>query len=251
MSEAPLPARRYTEKEVARLLDRATELQSHETRAPDHDGLTLGELELIAREAGIDPALLQQAASELDRRPELSGWGPRLAGEVVNLVLERTFEGELDSSGLEALVPLVNIAADTTGNVSLVGRTLNFSGGGQQSSRAIQVLISSRDGRTQLRVEERYGQLAGGLFGGIVGGAGTGIGIGVGAGVGATLGSALFTVAFPVAALAATYGIARYAFRSVVRRRRNALSTLVEQVGAAVARQNEPPLLGSTDGLAP
>jgi hypothetical protein len=234
MSETHLPARRYDDKEIARLLKRATELQAQEPHTPEHEGLTLRELEIIAREAGIDAGLLHQAAAELDRGPAQTGLGPLLAGEVVSLLLERTFEGELDASELEGLLPLVNIAADTTGNVSLVGHTLNFNGGGQQSSRAVQILISSRDGQTLVRVEERYGQLAGGLFGGIVGGGGVGFGVGMGAGVGTALGSTLFVVGIPLLVIGGTYGIARYAFKTIVGKRRKALTKLMDQVGAAV-----------------
>lgn len=235
MSDKNLPARRYDDKEIARLLKRATELQAHEPHRVERDGMTLAELEAIAREAGIDPSLLQQAASELDREPSNHGWIPHLVGETPSLIIERAFEGELATNDLEGLVPLVNVAADTTGNVSLVGRTLNFSGGGQQSARSVQILITGRDGRTQLRIEERYGQLLGGLYGGIVGGGGVGMGIGVGAGIGTALGSAIFVVGIPIALFSSSYVIARTLFRTIVRKRRKALTRLVDQVAEAVA----------------
>jgi hypothetical protein len=127
-TDSNLPARRYDDKEIARLLKRATELQVREPQHPEHDGMTLQELGAIAREAGIDPALLQQAASELDTEPEEGGWGALFAGDQTSLVIERSFEGELDDVGMEGLVPLVNRAADLTGNISSVGRTLNFTG---------------------------------------------------------------------------------------------------------------------------
>lgn len=248
MSDTNLPARRYDDKEIARLLKRATELQAREPQHPEHDGMTLAELEAVAREAGIDPALLQQAASELDHEPEAGGWGPLLVGDRTNLVIERSFEGELDQAALEGLVPHVNIAADLTGNISSVGRTLNFSGGGQQSTRSIQVLVSSRDGRTTIRIEERYGQLVGALFGGIVGGGGVGMGVGVGAGVGAAAGSALLTVALPFGVIGLTYSIARFSFKKVVARRRRALRKLVDQVAAIVAEQNTRRLAAGNGG---
>lgn len=243
-----LPARRYDDKEVARLLKRATELQAREPHHRDPGGLTLEELGAIAREAGIDPALIQEAAAELDSEPQEGGLGPLLAGDQINLTIERSFEGELDDGGLEALVPFINAAADITGSVSSVGRTLNFSGGGQQSTRAVQIMVSSRDGRTTIRIEERYGQLVGALFGGIVGGGGVGFGVGLGAGIGASIGSALLTVAIPVGALAATYGVARVAFKRVVTRRRRALRKLVDQVGDVVARHGRRQLADGDPG---
>lgn len=234
MTDSNLPSRRYDDKEIARLLKRATELQAREPQHLERDGLTLKELEGVAREAGIDPDLLRRAASELDQEPASGGLGPMLAGEQTSLVIERAFDGELDHAGLESLVPYVNLAADLTGSISSVGRTLNFSGGGQQSTRSIQVIISSRDGQTRIRIEERYGQLLGALFGGVVGGGGVGMGVGIGAGLGAAAGSVALTVALPFAAIGAAYGIARFSFKRVVTRRRRALRRLVEQVGEAV-----------------
>ncbi len=240
-----LPARRYDDDEVARLLKRATELQAKQPNLRDPGGLTLEELEAIAREAGIDPAMLQEAAAELDSETRQGGLGPLLAGDQIQLTIERSFDGELDTSALESLVPAINAAADITGSVSSVGRTLNFSGGGQQSTRAVQIMVSSRDGRTTIRIEERYGQLVGALFGGIVGGGGVGFGVGLGSGIGAAVGSVALTVALPFGAMAATYGIARFAFKRVVARRRRALRKLVDQVGATVAHHGRRSL---TDG---
>ncbi len=233
MSDKKLPARRYSDDEIARLLQRATEL-AHEPRPREAEGMTLVELESIAREAGIDPRLLQRAATELDREPERKGLGPLLAGDTINLVIERSFDGELAVSDLEGLVPMINSAADTTGNVALVGKTLNFNGGGQQSSRSVQILVSSRAGKTQVRLEERYGQLAGGLFGGILGGGGGGVGIAAGAGIGGSTGSIALGLGIPLLVVGGCYALARTIFRSVVRKRRKKLTDLVNQIAAVV-----------------
>ena len=251
MTDSNLPARRYSDKEISRLLKRATELQSQDPNSSERDGMTLAELEGIAREAGIDPAMLQRAASELDREPARSGLGPLLAGDTLALVIERSFEGELDASELEALVPLINSAADTPGNVALVGRTLNFNGGGQQNARSVQVLVTSREGRTQVRIEERYGQLAGGLFAGLVGGGGMGLGVGVGSGVGAAIGSALFVVGIPVLTVSALYGVARTIYRNLVGKRRKVLTGLVDRIGEAVEASNRQALRDAAAELPP
>lgn len=60
--------RRYTEEEVARILDRATEVQpsgGHPGGASD--GMTLAELHEIGREVGISTDLITRAASSIDR----------------------------------------------------------------------------------------------------------------------------------------------------------------------------------------
>ena len=62
MAEGP---RRYGDAEVARLLERATELQVRRGGGSG-EGLTLEELRDVAREAGIDPEMISAAAAELD-----------------------------------------------------------------------------------------------------------------------------------------------------------------------------------------
>ncbi len=56
--------RTYSREEIAALMERAAELQSHGS-AGNEDGLTLDELEAVAASSGIDPAALRQAASEM------------------------------------------------------------------------------------------------------------------------------------------------------------------------------------------
>jgi hypothetical protein len=236
MAERPLPARRYSDDEVARLLQRATELQRHDPLLGGREGLSLAELESIAGEAGIDPALIRQAANELDREPARHGVGSALLGEETTLIIERRFTGALDRDHLEELVALINGAANATGQISLVGRTLNFSSAsGGNHPRSVQVMVSSRNGETRLHIEERYGQLAGALFGGIVGGGGGGLGMGFGLPLGQMLGSAALMAAIPVAVVGGCYLLARTIFRSVVGKRRQALIRLVEQIGEFVA----------------
>lgn len=235
MTDRPLPARRYSDEEVARLLKRATELQRYDPVQPTRDGLTLGELESIAREAGIDPSLLRRAANELDGEPRRSGFAPVFLGDETTLVVERTFEGELSPDRLEELVPIVNAAANATGQLSSVGRTLNFSSTtGGNHPRSIQIMVSSRNGETRLRIEERYGPVAGALFGGILGGGGGGLGFGLGLAIGQSLGSLALSIALPAGAVGGAYLLARTIYRKVVGDRRKAATRLVEQVGEFV-----------------
>ena len=67
MTSDPNPSRRYTDEEVRRLLTRASELETQGASLPAKiDGPTLTDLEAIASEAGIDPAMVRRAARELD-----------------------------------------------------------------------------------------------------------------------------------------------------------------------------------------
>jgi hypothetical protein len=64
--------RTYSDSEVALVLKRAAELEQRRG-SPRGEGLTLAQLEDIAREAGLDPSLVAEAALELDAGPLAHG----------------------------------------------------------------------------------------------------------------------------------------------------------------------------------
>ena len=230
--------RRYTDDEVKRLLKRASELESQRPGLPAKaDGPTLDEIESIASEAGIHPALIRQAAMELDSpssfpvsRPALSSG---LLGAPMVFELERTVPGEVEPAVLERMIAPLQRAADGMGHPSLLGRTLSWQSTDANKSRTLQVTVNIGRGETRLSIEERYGNLAGGLFGGIVGGGGMGLGLGVGFGVGlGALGSALFATLFPLGILGGAFALARGIFRSVVNGRARTLTKLMNELVA-------------------
>jgi hypothetical protein len=234
MSDSDSTQRRYSEKEVSRLLKRATELQRTTGVSPAARGLTLAELEDIAAEAGLDPALLRQAAAELDvgSLPEAgSGIGARLAGAPLRTVIERTLPGEVPATAFAAMVPLIQMAADAPGQASQVGNTMTWQSQNPANPRSLQILVAAHAGNTLIRIEERYGALAGGLFGGFVGG-GSGVSLGVGGALAGALGSVAIAVALPVAITTTTFVVIRRVFRSIVRRRRGVLERLLDTLAA-------------------
>lgn len=246
MTEPNPSHRRYSEKEVTRLLRRATELQRAMPIAPASNGLTLAELEDVATEAGLDPALLRQAAAELDvgSLPSAgSGIGVHLAGAPFRTVIERTLVGEVPATAFASMVPLIQMAADAPGQASQVGNTLTWQSQNPSNPRSLQILIAAHSGQTLIRIEERYGALAAGLFGGFVGG-GSGVSLGVGGAIAGTLGSAALAVALPVGIITGTFFVIRRVFRSIVRRRRGVLEKLLDTLGeqAVSAMQRGPAL---------
>lgn len=232
------PQRRYDEEEVRELFRRATEPTDGEELPARASGLTLDQLEQIAREAGIEVAALRRAARDLEARP--GAVAPRsrataVAGAPLALTFERSVPVELEPAGLEALIPALSAATGATGQASLVGRTLTWQSRSQSSPLELQVIITSRNGRTGIRIEERYGGLAGLVYGTGVGGVGAGVGFGVGVGVGAAIGSTLMAVGFPIAVLGVTYLGSRALFGSVVGRRRDTLDRLADALAGEVA----------------
>lgn len=228
--------RLYDEREVGKILERATELQRQEpARAAEGGGLSLEELEEIALEAGIDPRHLRQAAVELDTGEiDPSGWD-RLVGAHTTLVFEATVPGELPQDDFEGVVSAIQQVAREHGQPSLLGRTLTWQAETPSKTRSIQVVVSARRGETYVRVEERLHQFASGLFAGTIAGVGGGVGLGVGLPIGLeVLGSAFFAAAFPLGIIGLSYLGAREIYRQVVKRRRAKLAELLDRITEAV-----------------
>jgi hypothetical protein len=241
-----LPSRRYNEKEVADIIKRASELQQFESTAESTTGMSLTELEQVAREAGLDPSLVRRAATDLDTR--VSDRKPSaFIGAPTNLVLERTIDGEMPVDEYEPLVLEIQRELGGVGQASTLGRSLVWTMHGvdrrRVSTRTVQVTVTPRNGRTTIRMEEPLSQLAGGLFGGLMGGLGggtSGIAMGIGMGV---FHSVPIAVGLIGGFVASSYVLARMIFGRVVRgrgeRMQRLMSRLAEHVSATAVRGPE------------
>src|SRR5690349_21205597 len=117
--------RRFNEKEVALIIKRASELQQSEATAESSTGLSLAELEQVAREAGLDPALVRRAAEDLDTR--VTDQTPsRFLGAPTALRLERTIDGEVPVDEFEQLVLEIQRELGQAGAASTIGRSLQW-----------------------------------------------------------------------------------------------------------------------------
>jgi len=237
----PLPpsSRRFNEKEVAQIIKRASEMQVDDaTPASTTTGMSLAELEQVAREAGLDPALVRRAATDLDtrvteRKPSL------FVGAPTSLQLERTIDGEIPVEEYESLVLEIQRILGEMGTASTLGRTLQWTmspqSGRHHSGRTVQVVITPRHGHTTIRIDEPLGGLAGGLFGGLMGGMGGGLsGVAVGIGVGA-FHSGTVAVGLMGVFVSSSYLLARTIFGQVSRRRGARLQELMSRLADHVA----------------
>jgi hypothetical protein len=249
MTDPGLPAsRRFNEKEVADIIKRASELQQLETTSESSTGMSLAELEQVAREAGLDPALVRRAATDLDTR--VTDREPSaFIGAPTVLVLERTIDGEVPAEEYEPIVLLIQRELGGVGSASTLGRSLVWTMQGvdrrRVSTRTVQVTVTPRNGRTTIRMEEPLGQLAGGLFGGLMGGLGggsSGIAMGIGMGV---FHSAAVAVGLIGGMVTGSYLLARTIFGRMARgrgeRMQRLMSRLVEHVSATATRPPEVP----------
>ena len=241
-----LVGRRFNEKEVAHIIKRASELQQLDSTTESTAGMSLAELEQIAREAGLDPALVRRAAADLDTRVTDRQASPFL-GAPTTLVLERTIDGEVPAEEYEAIVLEIQRELGGVGSVSTLGKslvwTMQRSHGPRARTSTVQVTMTPRSGRTSIRMEEQLGQLAGGLFGGLMGGLGagtSGFAMGIGMGV---FDSASITVAIIAGMVSGSYVLARTIFGRVVtgrgERLQRLMSRLAEHVAATAVRTPE------------
>ena len=233
-----LTGRRFNEKEVAAIIKRASELQQVETTSEPSGGMSLAELEQIAREAGLDPALVRRAASDLDTR--VTDREPSaFFGAPTVLVLERTIDGEVSPEEYESLVLEIQRELGGVGSASTLGRSLVWTMTGADrrpaTTRTVQVTITPRNGRTTIRMEEPLRQFAGGLFGTLMGGLGGGVGsIAMGIGMG-TFESAPVAAGLIGAVIGGSYLLARTIFGRTVRSRGDRLQRLMSRLAERVA----------------
>ncbi len=235
MADAPGNDRKFNDEEVALIIKRAAELQQTEQVAQDSSNvMSLREVEEIAKEAGIDPALVRRAAITLDKPSESTRPSPWV-GKPTRIVFERVVDGEIPADAYELIVNEIRRTFGDNGVPSVLGRTLAWTStttGGRRRARGRQIDVSvmSRGGVTTIRVEEELRNIAGALFGGLVGG-GTGgtSGLSMGIGLGAFHSPAL-AVAMLFLFGGGFYTIARAIFGNIATKREKELRDLTDRL---------------------
>lgn len=144
--------RRFTDDEVAQVLQRASDLDRDSGPATLARGLSLSELRDIAAEAGIDPGMVTRAAAELSSR------GPRRPAEALfggSGVVGRTsaLPGRLDRERLGHLVSVVDAESPAQGTVGEALGSIRWTSSNRFLSR--QVVIQPGESESVVRVEER------------------------------------------------------------------------------------------------
>ncbi len=141
------------------MLDRAVELQAA-GRSDDVDTLTLPEVVRVARDAGVDRALVVRAARELDVPAAKAGGG--LRGAPSTLVVERVVAGSFPVERFDGL--LETLRRNSTGRYQthVMGRTLFYTATAA-GGRVFAATIAVRDGETTVRLESQLQAYANGL----------------------------------------------------------------------------------------
>lgn len=162
--------RTFSEHEVALILRTAAELQERGVPGSRSGRLSQGQLEQVASEVGMDPAVIRRAIREVDARGQDKP-GSRLLGGPAAFTIEREVEGEVPISAFESVLDTVRRHTGQLGEVSTIGRLFGWRGplGGAKA----EVSLTPADGRTTVRVRVALDQVAIGSY------AGGGIGLGV------------------------------------------------------------------------
>jgi hypothetical protein len=230
---SPVPDRQFTDREAALILRTAAELQEHDGPHAPRRGLSLAQLEQVAVEAGIDPALVRQAVARLDDGS--AGTRGGFLGAPSEVIVERTVPGEVDPERYDAVLEALRRAAGSLGEPSLVGRMFGWKG--QVAGAKAEVAVSPVDGRTTVRVRVDLEELAVGHFmmKGVLGGVGGGL-VAAGAAstllgpIGAAVGAVVLGGSYLWARTGFTRGAAAYRARAVA-----VAESVVEALSEAVA----------------
>lgn len=123
--------RRYTEEEVAQIIQRAAERQQTKPQLAPAEGLTLAELQEIGREVGISPELVRDAANSVDTPPQRGS--KRWLGLPIGVSRTIELDRRLSESEWERLVVDLRETFDARGTVRSDGNFKQWTNGNLQA----------------------------------------------------------------------------------------------------------------------
>lgn len=142
-------SRRFTDREVAIVLRKASEIDESEGSAGG-GGLSLDDLTDIAKEVGISSDAIERAVATLDRGRQI---GPSLAGAPAVRKAMHAVPGELDQEGIARLMSIVDERADNAGAITEALGSVRWTGSDRLKST--RVSITPARGETTIEVVEK------------------------------------------------------------------------------------------------
>lgn len=143
----------YSEKEIGLLIKRATELHEKVSEHPDH-GLSLEEIEHIAREIGIEPEYLQTAAKELEIEMDIANDSYLWGGPFV-FNQKRIVEGTVNEEQWGDIVQKLRRMTGSAGKTSTIGQTREWMRSIDIFERT-HVSLNSRENQTAIEVRKNF-----------------------------------------------------------------------------------------------
>jgi hypothetical protein len=145
--------------ETREILGRAAELEA--SRQGDAEALSIGAVEQVAAEVGIEPEQVREAAGELAKASaqlpgDLPVQGSTASIRGGKLRFQRETDGEISERVHQTLVDEIDARLGIVGRISPFGRSLTWSPAApSDEERNVVVKITPQDGKTRIHVEER------------------------------------------------------------------------------------------------
>ncbi len=141
-------SRRYTDREVALVLRRASELDDSE--GPGSGGLSHRDLTEIAAEVGISPAAIDRAIASLDRGRD---FGPALTGAPLVRKAVHAVPATLREEDIAHLIRLVDERTDAAGSVTEALGSVRWTS--SDRFKSTRVSITPGEAETAIEVVEK------------------------------------------------------------------------------------------------
>ena len=147
---------RFTDRELALLLQRAAEIETQRAEVPLAQGMSLRQLRDIALEVGISKDVFEEAVTAVQ-----AGAKPahrELLGAPLSYKAARGVRGTLREATLARLLQVVEEVMDQTGTVTEVLGIVRWTSVApdQRFDPTTQVSLSTKDGETQIVVVRRH-----------------------------------------------------------------------------------------------
>ena len=156
-----MAVRRYSDREIAFILKRAVELDEEKRKIEPGHGVTLQDLREIARDVGIDPTMVERAATELDQARSPSARA--LAADTAVVREIRSVPRPLEDAELRELLWAIDRAIPDQGTLTEALGELRWTAAGQLGST--QVAVKRLDDETVISVERSLANVKGPLLG--------------------------------------------------------------------------------------
>ena len=150
------PNRLYSEKEIAALFRKASELQNANSATPPA-GLSLAEIRKIASDLGIESQYLEAAAADLQAP---TAGGRSWLGGPTTLESARIVRGVSSEDAFEEMVEECRRVFGQTGRTEQRGSTIEWMSNGPQLEE-VRLTVTPRGEATRLRLLQNYDGAAG------------------------------------------------------------------------------------------
>ena len=147
---------RFTDREVALLLQRAAEIEAQRSDAPPVQGMSLRQLREIATEVGISPEVFEEAVTAVQAGAKPAGRD--LLGAPLTYKAARGVEGRLDEAAMERLIRVLEEAMDQSGTVTDALGTVRWTSltPDQRFDPTTQVSLVPKADETQILIVRRH-----------------------------------------------------------------------------------------------